>query len=52
MENRYQELFNHLANEHDLILLESEMQEIIRICNNITINECEIEKPLDEANII
>lgn len=28
----YQELFNHMSNEHDLILLETEMQEIISIC--------------------
>ena len=28
----YQELFNHMANEHGLILVQSEMQEIIRIC--------------------
>jgi len=29
--NLYQELFDHLAEEHDLILLQSEMQEIINI---------------------
>jgi hypothetical protein len=32
----YQNLFEHMANEHGLILLESEMDEIIRIAK-----ECE-----------
>lgn len=31
----YQELFNHMCDEHDLILLESEMQEIINIVNKM-----------------
>lgn len=31
----YQELFNHLSNEHGLILLESEMSEIIHIVNKM-----------------
>lgn len=32
MNEHYQELFEHLNNEHGLILLESEMDEIITIC--------------------
>jgi hypothetical protein len=28
----YEELFNHMAEEHNLILLQSEMQNIIHIC--------------------
>lgn len=32
---RYQTLFNHMHNVHGLILLESEMQEILRICREI-----------------
>ena len=31
----YQQLFDHMYNEHGLILLESEMDEIIEICNTI-----------------
>lgn len=31
----YQELFNHLNEQHGLILLESEMQEIIKIVKKI-----------------
>lgn len=31
----YQELFNHISGEHGLILLDSEMQEIIHIVNKI-----------------
>ena len=31
----YQELFNHMHDEHGLILLESEMDEIIHIVNKI-----------------
>lgn len=31
----YQELFNHMHDEHDLILLEEEMQEIIYIVNKM-----------------
>lgn len=31
----YQELFNYMHDEHDLILLESEMQEIINIVNKM-----------------
>ncbi|MCT3943887.1 hypothetical protein HZQ28_01175 [Elizabethkingia anophelis] len=37
--SNYQELFNHLHSEHGLILLESEMYEIIRIVNNIQKNQ-------------
>lgn len=33
-----QELYNHLYNEHDLILLENEMDEIINIVNRIELN--------------
>lgn len=35
----YQELFNHMHDEHNLILLESEMQEIINIVNKIQDDE-------------
>ncbi len=31
----YKELWSHLANEHNLILLESEMDEIIQLCKKI-----------------
>lgn len=34
-QSHYQELFNHMHKEHGLILLESEMNEIIRIVNKI-----------------
>ena len=37
----YQELFNHMEREHGLTLLESEMQEIVRICNKIVKSEDE-----------
>lgn len=30
----YDRLFNHLKDEHDLTLLQSELQEIIHICND------------------
>lgn len=33
--SNYQELFNHMHDEHGLILLESEMDEIIHIVNKI-----------------
>lgn len=35
----YQELFNHMHNEHDVILLESEMQEIVNIVNKMQDDE-------------
>lgn len=35
----YQELFNHMIDEHDLILLEEEMQEIIYIVNKMQDDE-------------
>jgi hypothetical protein len=31
----HQELFNHLADEHNLILVESELQEIVNSVNQI-----------------
>lgn len=31
----YQKLFNYMSNEHGVILFESEMQEIIEICDGI-----------------
>lgn len=31
----YQKLFNYMSNVHGIILLESEMQEIIEICDDI-----------------
>lgn len=31
----YQELFDHMAEQHDLTLLQTEMQEIISICKRI-----------------
>jgi len=37
----YQELFNHLNNEHNLTLLESEMQEIILLCKKFYLPETE-----------
>ena len=33
--NYYQRLFDHMQNEHGLILLQTEMDEIIRIVNNM-----------------
>lgn len=39
----YQELFNHLQDEHGLILLESEMSEIIHIVNKMKIPDREEE---------
>jgi len=51
----YQELFNHMHDEHDLILLESEMQEIIHIVNKMQNEEdyeehkCEDFKEYDGA---
>ena len=35
----YQKLFNHLNNEHGLVLLQNEMQEIIRIVENDNISK-------------
>ena len=32
---KYQELFNHMSKEHNLILLESEMEEIVELVKNI-----------------
>ena len=37
--NQYQPLFDHLNSEHGLILHESEMDEIIRIVNNLNSNQ-------------
>ncbi|OPC36153.1 hypothetical protein [Elizabethkingia miricola] len=37
-QSHYQELFNHMHNEHGLILLESEMNEIIHIVNKMQKN--------------
>lgn len=34
LEMCYERLFNHMAHEHGLTLLESEMDEIVRICSN------------------
>lgn len=34
----YQKLFEHMAEQHGLTLLESEMQEIIRIVNEMELN--------------
>jgi ABC-type sugar transport system ATPase subunit len=34
----YQKLFNYMSNEHGVILLESEMQEIIEICDDIKLD--------------
>ena len=31
----YQQLFDHMKDEHDLILVESEMREIVRIVSNL-----------------
>ena len=39
----YQELFNHLHDEHDLILLESQMQDIIHIVNKMPVPDRESE---------
>lgn len=39
----YQELFNHLHNEHGLILLESQMQDIIHIVNKMKVPDRESE---------
>ena len=33
----YQELFDHMKSEHDLILTQPEMDEIIRISNEINV---------------
>ena len=35
----YQELFDYLANEHNLILVESELQEIINIVRRIGLDK-------------
>lgn len=37
--NKYQELFNHMANEHCLTLLEGELQEIVNICKKTEIED-------------
>lgn len=34
-ESIYQALFNHMAEQHNLLLLESEMIEIVRLCKDI-----------------
>ena len=34
MESKYQRLFELMSKEHGLILLESEMQEVINECSN------------------
>lgn len=38
----YQRLFEYFLNEHDVILLETDMQEIIRIVNEIKEQEDEL----------
>ena len=43
----YKELFKHLANEHDLIFLESDMQEIIIICEKIK-KPIKKQKPIED----
>jgi len=40
----YTKLFNHLKDEHDLMLLQSELQEIIIICNDYESRVTESEK--------
>lgn len=42
--SEYQKLFNHMSEEHDLTLLLSEMQEIVRICRQIDRAEYEAMK--------
>ena len=46
MSDKYQPLFDHLYNEHGLTLLESEMEEIIRVVNEIT------SYPVDSLSLI
>lgn len=41
----YQPLFDHMANEHGLILMESEMDEIVRICRELIKAEDEPAQP-------
>lgn len=35
MQSKYQKLFDHLATEHNLVLVESELGEILDICEDI-----------------
>jgi len=42
MNEQYQELFEHMRNDHGVILLESELQEIISIVERIDTDETEI----------
>jgi hypothetical protein len=37
--NPYQELFEYMLDEHGVTLLESDMQEIVRICERISSEE-------------
>ena len=47
MESVYQKLFDYMLSQHDVILLTSEMQEIIDICIEINENiELDLHKPL------
>lgn len=48
----YQELFNHLCDEHDLIVLESQMQDIINIVNKMQFpdRESELIEMLEEIS--
>lgn len=39
--DNYQELFNHMSNEHDLILTNEEMREIVIHCETIKNKENE-----------
>lgn len=34
-QSQYAELFRHLADQHDLLLLDSEMEEIVTLCRSI-----------------
>lgn len=48
----YQKLFDHMSEQHDLILLQSEMDEIIGICaETIVIIDTQAEQRAQEPSI-
>lgn len=47
-QNVYYELFQHMSEEHDLILLDSQMQDIVNICAKIIVQIEYIDNELPE----
>lgn len=47
--NAYQDLFNHMSDKYDLSLLESEMEEICRICAAIQATKEQARKEAEKA---